>query len=103
MAQATLNGQLVADGGDPCTVWFQWGVSTRYGLETPKQVNVTSGQTFSAVVYNLGEGVLYHFRAVAMNSTYIVYGNDMIFALPVGSTIPILLDDAGLYQLLEVS
>lgn len=103
MAQATLNGQVVYDGGEPCTVWFEWGTSTRYGLETPPQANVSSGTSFSATIYNLAEGVLYHFRAVAKNSTAIVYGNDMVFAVPVGSTIPILLDDAGLYQLLEVS
>ena len=103
MSQATLNGQLVFDGDEACTVWFEWGTSTAYGFETPKQANVTSGQSFNSVIYNLAEGVLYHFRAVAMNSAYIVYGNDMVFAVPVGSTIPVLLDDAGLYQLLEVN
>ena len=103
MSQAVLNGQLVYDGEEACTGWFEWGTSTKYGLETPKQAGLTSGDTFSATVYNLAEGVLYHYRAVAMNSAYIVYGNDMVFAVPVGATIPVLLDDAGLYQLLEVS
>ena len=103
MAQATLNGQLVDDGGKSCTVWFEWGTSTRYGQETPKQAGLVSGDTFSAVVFNLAEGVLYHYRAVATNSTTIVYGNDQIFAVPVGSRIAVMLDDAGLYQLLEVS
>jgi len=103
MAQATLNGQLVYDGGESCTVWFEWGASTRYGHETPPQAGLTSGMTFSATVYDLSEGVLYHFRAVAKNSTAISYGNDMTFTIPVGSTIPVMLDDAGLYQLLEVT
>jgi hypothetical protein len=83
-------------------VHFEWGTTTDYGLETPWQGGFTSGMTFAATVYNLAEGVLYHFRAVAMNSVSITYGNDMIFAVPTGSTIPVMLDDAGLAQLLEV-
>ena len=102
MSQATLNGQLVNDGGQPCTVHFEWGTSTNYGFETPPQGGITAGMTFAATIYNLAEGVLYHFRAIAVNSRAIAYGNDMVFALPVGSTIPVLLDDAGLAQLLEV-
>ena len=102
MSQATLNGQLVQAGGQVCNVHFEWGTTTDYGSETPWQGGFTAGMTFSATIYNLAEGVLYHFRAVASNSTAITYGNDMVFALPVGSTIPVLLDDAGLAQLLEV-
>jgi len=103
MAQATLNGHLVDDGGQPCTGWFEWGTSTRYGNETPPQGNIAIGITFSTTIYNLAEGVLYHYRAVARNSTDISYGNDQVFTIPVGSTIPIMLDDAALYQFLEVS
>jgi hypothetical protein len=102
MSQATLNGQLVQGGGQVCEVHFEWGTSTDYGFETPWQGGFTSGMTFAATIYNLGEGVLYHFRAVAKNSVAIAYGNDMVFSIPVGSTIPVLLDDAGLAQLLEV-
>ena len=103
MAQATLNGILVNDGGQPCTVWFEWGTSTRYGQKTLPQNNVSAGATFSTTIYNLAEGVLYHYRAVAINATDIAYGNDQVFTVPVGSTIPIMLDDAALYQFLEVS
>lgn len=102
MSQATLNGQLVDDGGLACDVRFEWGTTTDYGFETPWQGGFTSGMTFNATISGLAEGVLYHFRAVAKNSIGIVYGNDMSFAVPVGSTIPVLLDDAGLAQLLEV-
>ena len=102
MSQATLNGQLVQDGGLTCEVHFEWGTSTAYGFETPWQGGITAGMTFNATIYGLAEGVLYHFRAVARNSRAITYGNDMTFAVPVGSTIPVLLDDAGLAQLLEV-
>lgn len=103
MSQATLNGQLVHDGDEPCSCWFEWGTSKAYGFETPKQGRLTIGTMFSDTIYNLAEGVLYHYRAVAMNSAYIVYGNDQVFAVPVGSTIPTLVDDAVLFQLLEVT
>ena len=102
MSQATLNGQVVQDGGQACTCYFEWGTSTDYGSETPPQGGMVTGSMFSATIYNLAEGVLYHFRAVANNGVAIAYGNDMVFAVPMGSTIPALIDDAGLYQLLEV-
>jgi hypothetical protein len=102
MSQATLNGQLVQNAGQVCDVHFEWGTTTDYGFETPWQGGFTSGMVFSDTIYDLAEGVLYHFRAVAKNATAIAYGSDMAFALPVGSTIPVLLDDAGLAQLLEV-
>jgi len=102
MAQATLRGQVIEDGGYLCTCHFEWGTSTDYGSETPPTGGIASGGTFSFTIYGLAEGILYHFRAVANNGFRIVHGQDMIFAIPVGSTIPVLLDDAGLAQLLEV-
>ena len=103
MGQATLNGQIIADGGEPpCTAWFEWGTSIRYGSETPPQGNLSTGMTFSATIFGLAEGVVYHYRAVAINSSALTYGNDSVFTLPVGSLIPVMLDDAGLYQFLEV-
>ncbi len=79
MSQATLNGQLVDDGGLTCEVRFQWGASASYGMETPWQGGFTSGDTFSATIYNLGEGRLYHFRAQARNSRGLSNGQDMVF------------------------
>lgn len=96
MSQATLNGQVVDDGGLTCEVRFEWGTSTDYGKETPWQGGFTTGMTFSAVLSNLGEGVLYHYRAVVRNATGTVYGNDMAFVTLVGTTIPLLIDDAAL-------
>lgn len=103
MAQATLNGQLVDDGGLTCDVRFDWGTTTAYGRETPWQGGFTSGMLFNATIYNLGEGVLYHFRAVARNSRGIVYGNDMSFVTLVAPGIPVLIDDAALLRFLEVA
>lgn len=101
MAQATLNGQLIDDGGLICDVRFEWGTTKDYGFETPWQGGFTAGMTFSATIYGLGEGVLYHFRAVAKNSRGISYGNDQAFATLVSSGIPVMLDDAGLAGILE--
>ena len=80
MAQATLNGQLVDDGGETCDVRFEWGGSTNYGMETAWQGGLTAGDTFSATITGLGEGSAYHFRAVAKNSRGLFYGNDLTFS-----------------------
>ena len=103
MAQATLNGQLVDDGGIVCDVKFDWGTTIDYGFETPWQGGFTSGMLFSATIYGLAEGVLYHFRAVARNSIGIAYGQDMSFATLVALGIPVLIDDAALLRFLEVA
>ena len=102
MSQATLNGQLVGDGGQVCDVRFEWGTTTDYGFETPWQGGMTSGMTFNATIYGLAQGVPYHFRAVAKNAIAIDYGNDVTFSTPVDSTIPVLMDDAALAAILEV-
>lgn len=101
MAQATLNGQLVDDGGLVCDVRFDWGTTTDYGNETPWQGGFTSGMTFSATIYGLGEGVLYHFRAVARNSRGISYGNDMSFVTLVAPGVAVIIDDAALASFLR--
>jgi hypothetical protein len=102
MAQATLNGQLIADAGLVCDVRFEWGTTTDYGFETPWIGGYTAGMTFSYTIYNLAEGVPYHFRAVARNVNGTSYGNDMTIHTLVNWGIPVLIDDAALVQLLEV-
>jgi hypothetical protein len=102
MARATLNGQLVDDGGLVCEVRFEWGASTAYGFETPWVGGYTSGITFSYTLYNLAEGVPYHYRAVARNRNGVSYGNDQVFHTPVERGIPVMMDDATLVRLLEV-
>lgn len=102
MAQATLNGQLMDDGGLVCDVRFEWGTTRDYGFETPWVGGYTFGMTFSYTIYNLAEGVPYHFRAVAKNRNGVSYGNDMIIHTLVERGIPVLMDDAALLKLLEV-
>jgi hypothetical protein len=102
MSQATLNGQLTDDAGLICAVRFEWGATRDYGFETPWVGGYTSGMTFSYTLYNLAEGVPYHYRAVARNRNGVSYGNDMVFHTLVERGIPVLIDDAALAQLLEV-
>jgi len=79
MAQATLNGLLVDDGGEPCSVRFEYGNTVAYGLTTPWQIGMVAGDTFSAIITDLGSNTVIHFRAVARNSFGTVYGSDMVF------------------------
>lgn len=77
--QATLVGEVTDDGGDPnLTVWFQYGKTTSYGLETSRQSKYGTGR-FCATVYNLDPCTTYHFRAVARNSAGTSYGENKTF------------------------
>ena len=102
MAQATLNGRLSDDGGLVCEVRFEWGTSIEYGHITPWQGGFTSGMAFSATIYGLGEGVLYHFRAVARNAMGVGYGVDQAFVTLKAPGMAVMIDDAALVGFLEV-
>jgi len=84
MAQATLNGLLTADGGLPCTVSFEWGLTASYGKMTPYMQGFRVGNTFSYLLKGLNEGTVYHYRAIAQNSRVVVYGADVTFVTPEG-------------------
>lgn len=77
--QATLNGSL--SGTNPYAtnyVYFQWGVTTSYGNETPQQ-SIGYSQNFMQNIANLNSGTAYHYRAVAQGTYGTVYGQDMTF------------------------
>jgi len=74
---ATLHGNLVDDGGEPCTVWFKYGYTTNYGNTTSNQ-SMTSG-VFSQEITSLNSGKLYHYKAFANNSFGTVNGTDKVF------------------------
>ncbi len=102
MAQATLNGVLVDDGGAVCQVRFEWGLNAYYGSVTPWQTGFTTGMAFNALLTNLAEATTYHFRAVAFNINGYSYGQDMIFTT---GTPPeqMVLTEYDLLRLLEVT
>lgn len=68
MAQATLNGQIIDDGGLPCEGRFQYGTTTAMGTFTPWQGGaLVTGSTFSALLTGLLGGTTYYFRAEVRN------------------------------------
>jgi len=75
---ATLNGYLEDDGGEPCYVRFEYGFTDSYGNETDNQTKET-GEEFSVDVTGLSEGSLYHYRAVANDSVGTGNGSDYTF------------------------
>jgi len=78
MAQATLNGTLIDDGGQACDCGFEWGETTAYGNTTPTE-SKTTGQTFSQVITGLSVSTLYYFRAIATNGAGTSYGEAQYF------------------------
>lgn len=78
---ATLYGEVTDDGGDPnLQVWFQYGLTTSYGYETPKQTKYGTGE-FSAVASGLNMCTTYNYRAVAKHVNYedTKYGENKTF------------------------
>jgi len=75
---ATLWGYLVEDGGEACTVRFEYNTSTDYGINTTNQ-SLSEGNAFSAAISGLTSGDLYHFRAFANNTVYDDTGGDLKF------------------------
>jgi hypothetical protein len=79
---AALNSS-VNPNGSTTTVYFQWGATTSYGHNTPKQTQ--TGNTYRNIPANisgLSASHLYHFRIVATNSAGTRVGSDRTFNTP---------------------
>ncbi|MBN2100197.1 MAG: fibronectin type III domain-containing protein [Dehalococcoidia bacterium] len=75
---ATLNGNLGALGtASPAEVFFEWGLTARYGNPTTPQAMTGAGD-FAFALGGLTPGTTYHFRAKALGDG-MVYGDDMTF------------------------
>jgi hypothetical protein len=72
---ATLWGYIQNNGGEICTVRFQYGLTTGYGTTTTNQTK-TTGQTFSINISSLTPGTPYHYRAMGNNTNGTSYGTD---------------------------
>lgn len=76
---AQLNGQVIDDGGESCTVRFEWGTTLSYGNVTSNQTK-TTGQLFNASLSGvLSPNTIYHFRAVGNNTNSTDNGADQMF------------------------
>jgi len=77
--QACLVGEVIDDGGDPdLEVWFKYGKTSSYGLESSHASKYGVG-IFCSAVYNLDPCTTYHYQAVAKNSADTSYGEDKMF------------------------
>ena len=77
--QATLVGEVIEDGGDPnLEVWFKYGKTISYGLESLHTSRYGIGP-FCSTVYNLEPCTTYHYQAVAKNSADTSYGENKSF------------------------
>ena len=77
--QATLNGYInIPNSYGLNNVYFQWGTTTAYGSEGPRQV-ISYSNSFFQNIGNLNSGTTYHYRAVAQGAYGTIYGQDMTF------------------------
>lgn len=83
MSQATLNGILLDDGGEPCQCRFRYGITPALGLFTPYVAGVTTGMAISATVLGLARNRTYYFQAEAVNSAGTSLGAVLLFTTPV--------------------
>lgn len=77
---ATLNGS-VNPNGVATNAWFEYGLTTSYGVTTSTQAigNGTSTVPVSANLISLTPGATYHYRLAAQNGVTTAYGADMTF------------------------
>lgn len=86
--RANLNG-MVMPGGNPATVWFEWGTSRQYG-NLVGWTDLPSGNRVVAIrrgLDGLSQGFVYHYRLVSSNLAGVVYGADQQFTL--GGTVAV--------------
>jgi hypothetical protein len=75
---ATLWGYMTDDGGEACTVRFEYGTTTAYGTNTSNQTK-SNDSVFSADISSLTKGQLYHYQAYANNTAGGDTGDDFKF------------------------
>lgn len=91
---AVLTARLNPNGAST-RVWFEYGLSTNYGVPTSIQ-DLGSGTDwvdFSASIDSLEHVAVYHYRVVASNSFGVTYGKNITFSTPQFSEV-----DLGIYS-----
>ncbi len=82
MAQVTLNGTLVNDGGLPCDCRFEYGETIAYGTFTEWQPGLVTGDNFSTILYGIRYGTIYYYRAIARNPLGVAVAAGVSFTTP---------------------
>ena len=75
---ATLQGILTQDGGESCTVRFEYGLNVTYGTNSTNQI-ASAGSAFSFNATGLIPLTIYHYRTYANNSAGGSLGDDKNF------------------------
>jgi hypothetical protein len=82
---AQLNGTLTTTP-DTCSVWFEYGLDTSYGITTASQGGIGQGATFNQAISGLSRNTTYHYRAASLYShgadIFTFYGADAAFTTP---------------------
>jgi len=86
--EATLQGQVLTDGGVEVEVGFEYGTDDGYGTETAWADGYRTGQMFTALISGLDIDTDYHFRARVRNAGGTGNGDDAefttVFTAPTG-------------------
>ncbi len=82
MASAQLNGTLTDDGGLPCDIRFEWGLTIAMGNYTAWGTPFVTGDTFSATIIIPGGLQQIWFRAIARNAIGTTLGSTLSFTTP---------------------
>jgi len=79
---ATVGGRVLDDGGAPVTErGICWSTAANPTTAAYKSAQGSGLGWFNAVLTGLQPNVVYHFRAYAINSTGVAYGEDMTFTI----------------------
>jgi hypothetical protein len=74
----TLNG-YVNPNGFSTAAYFEYGISTSYGSQSPTVVLGLTAQSLSFSLSGLAPNAIYHYRVVAFSSTGTALGDDVSF------------------------
>ena len=77
---AVLWSYLDDDGGESCTMRFQYGLTSSYGTTTLWQSGYVTGNQYYRTIVGLSPGTTYHFRGQAANTAGTSSGADVTFA-----------------------
>lgn len=76
---ATLNGVSMINEGGSGRAWFQFGITTALGIETPKQTVGNGTNNVSRQISGLSSRTPYYYRMVVENNSGTAYGEIRTF------------------------